>query len=81
MRKYTDYTYARPSLVEGIMRIFDLGNTMNEYNGYDGSFTGKEADARAILSDWTTIGQDMYYAMGRFEKEEGLYRIYGELDE
>ena len=70
MRIYTDNLYARPSLMEGISRIFDLGNTMNQYNIYDGSLSGKEADAIAIWSDWAAIGDDFRYAIREFEKEE-----------
>ncbi len=67
METYSDLLYARPSLMEGIARILDIGHTMNEYNG---SHTGEEADTIAIWSDWAAIGQDFRDAMGTFEEEE-----------
>ena len=67
MRTYSDLLYARPSFLEGVARIFDLGNTMNEYNDFA---TGEEADAIALWSDWTAIGQDISDAMGEFVIEE-----------
>ena len=61
MVDYTSRLFARPSFIEGMARIFDMGGTLNEYNS---SPSGEEADAIAIWSDWAAIGQDMYDAMG-----------------
>lgn len=66
MRAYSDFLFARPSFLEGVARIFDFGGTLNEYNGL---FTGPEADAEAIRSDWAAIGHDMRAAIGAFEAE------------
>lgn len=66
METYSDFLFARPSFLEGVARIFDFGGTLNEYNG---PFTGPDADAAAIWSDWATIGQDMRAAIGAFEAE------------
>ena len=46
---------ARPSFVEGVSRILDLGNTLNEYNQ---SVTPAQADYLALRSDWRMIGMD-----------------------
>lgn len=67
MKKCTDFLYARPSFLEGLARIMDLGNTLNEYNT---SPTGKEADYIAISNDWAMVGQDMHNAIADFESEE-----------
>ncbi len=67
MKKRTDFLYARPSFLEGLARIMDLGNTLNEYNI---SPNGKEADYIALSNDWAMIGQDMYDAIAEFELEE-----------
>lgn len=60
MSKHTDFLYARPSFAEGVARIMDFGNTLNEYNE---SVSGKTADFRALKSDWETIGEDMKRAV------------------
>ena len=62
----TDYIYARPSFLEGVARIMDIGGTLNEYNY---ASDGQQADAIAIWSDWAVIGQDMYTAMGIYREE------------
>ena len=60
MVDYTSRLFARPSFIEGMARIFDMGGTLNEYNA---SPSGEEADAVAMWSDWAAIGQDMYAAL------------------
>jgi len=45
MSKHTDFLYARPSFAEGVARIMDFGNTLNEYNE---SVSGKTADFRPL---------------------------------
>lgn len=62
----SDFLYARPSFVEGLARIIDFGNTLNEYNT---SPTDKEADFTAISVDWYRIGQDLHDAIGQFKIE------------
>ena len=51
------YSYARPSFIEGLARIFDLGGTLR--NDYKPSRTVYEQDIAAMRSDWIVIGQDM----------------------
>ena len=67
MESHSDFLYARPSFLEGLARIVDLGGAMNEYNA---SPTGQEADAVAIWMDWAAVGQDIRDAIGAFEIEE-----------
>ncbi|MEX1000459.1 MAG: hypothetical protein WD000_10965 [Thermodesulfobacteriota bacterium] len=50
------FLFARPSFLEGVARIFDFGNTLNNYNV---SRTSEESDIKAIKRDWITIGYDM----------------------
>ena len=45
MSHNTDFLYARPSAVEGVARLLDFGNCLNEYNR---SATTEQADARAL---------------------------------
>jgi hypothetical protein len=60
MNNRTDFLYARPSFTEGIARILDFGNTLNEYND---SWLSEETDFRALQSDWEVIGNDMKEAV------------------
>lgn len=59
-KSYTYYLFARPSFIEGVGRIFDFGNSLNKYND---SESENEADAKALYSDWVTVGNDMSTAM------------------
>ena len=72
MMDYTSRLFARPSFVEGMARVLDMGGTLNEYNT---SPSGEEADAIAIWSDWAAIGQDMRAVMGDYEGEYDVYAI------
>ena len=54
----SDFLYARPSFLEGMARIMDLGNTLNEYN------TSDAPDKIATFRDWTIVGNDLRSAFG-----------------
>jgi hypothetical protein len=58
--------YARPSFWEGMARIVDFGGVLNEYNYSDDP---KEADFRAMQSDWEEIGTDFMAAIERLRRE------------
>lgn len=62
----SDFLYASPSFLEGIARIMDFANALNEYNS---SLTPQEADAAAIRMDWEMVGQDFRSAVAEFETE------------
>jgi len=64
--KSTNDLYANPSFLEGVARILDFGNALSTYNE---SKNGKEADSKALNSDWSVIGQDIRDATARFGKE------------
>ena len=53
------FVYARPSFLTGIARLFDFGGTLNTYHYRPGGKDAKEADARAIASDWEAVGRDI----------------------
>jgi hypothetical protein len=57
---YSDSLFARPSFVEGLSRLADLGSTLNEYNT---SPSNEIADARALAADWQAVGFDIRRAM------------------
>ena len=66
MRTTSDYLYARPSFSEGVARLLDFGNTLNEYN----TFGGLDPDGVALGMDWVVIGGDFRSAIGEFRTEE-----------
>ncbi len=51
----TDFLAAKPSLLSGVARLYDLFGTFDDYN--ESSSPG-EADARAANSDWNMTLQD-----------------------
>ena len=67
MNRYSYFLGARPSFLEGIARLMDFGNSLNEYKSYPSSV---EADHAAIARDWAMIGLDFRNAVVEFEGEE-----------
>ncbi len=72
--------YARPSFIEGMARVLDIGGTLNQYDADDmmeiyremrarrlARPTGPEAQAEAIRQVWLTVGQHIRDAMGYYE--------------
>jgi len=60
----SDFLFATPSFIYGAARVLDL---FGVYDAYNSSSTACEADYRAIWSDWSMVGQDIYSAMKQFE--------------
>ena len=60
MTPRSDFLYACPSFLEGVARIMDFGNTLNEYNY---SKDDEEADEKAFRMDWMIVGADLRKAM------------------
>lgn len=60
MGHYSDFLFARPSFLEGVARVLDIGATLQEYNAHA---TPQEADRAAIANDWRAIGADLRQAM------------------
>ncbi len=69
MQQHRNFLFlcARPSFLEGLARIMDFGQTLNEYNS---SPSAQEADFAAIAEDWAMIEQDFRDAIGKFETME-----------
>jgi len=61
----TDFLFAMPSFVSGAARLLDLYCL---YDLYNTSSTEREADYKAVLSDWRVVGQDILTAMKQFER-------------
>jgi len=62
MGDYSRFLFATPSFSEGIARILDFGNTLNEYN-YSNS--AESADCNALLADWNQLGADLRLAINK----------------
>ncbi|MBI1739602.1 MAG: hypothetical protein HYR57_01780 [Candidatus Koribacter versatilis] len=59
------FLFAMPSFVSGAARLLDLYCL---YDSYNSSSTEREADYKAMLSDWRIVGQDILCAMKQFER-------------
>lgn len=60
MNNYSDFLFAKPSFIEGVSRVLDIGSTLTEYNT---SLNGVQADIRAMSADWKAVGEDMKKAV------------------
>jgi hypothetical protein len=54
------FLFARPSLASGIARLFDF---WGQFDAYNISLNPSEADARALYSDWRTVGEQLNEAI------------------
>lgn len=60
----TDFLFAKPSFIGGMASAIDLGGILvSEYNR---SNTPREADYRALLADWKTVGKDISSVLDQF---------------
>ena len=59
------FLFATPSLMSGAARSLDL---MGLFDSYNSSPSEREADSRAIRSDWCAVGRDILGAMREFER-------------
>jgi hypothetical protein len=62
----SDFLFARPSFIEGVARLADLGNALNSYNV---SRTGGQADARALDRDWRALAHDLRVALRELQAD------------
>ena len=67
MNAYFGLLFARPSFLEGVSRVIDLGNTMSEYNS---SLTPAQADALALKADLNALRSDLAYARQALGKSD-----------
>lgn len=66
------FSHARPSFIEGVSRIFDIGGTLNVYHHLP---RHSSSDAEAMRSDWYVTGQDMCHVMGTYGFQFDLNRL------
>jgi hypothetical protein len=69
MNDFSDFLFARPSFLEGMARVVDLGGTLQMYNS---SLTGYDADAIALQMDAEAIGSDLRFALITGAEEYGV---------
>ena len=65
-RRYrTDFLFVTPTFLMGVGSVLNIAGNFFLYGN---SKSGKEADFRAIESDWGMIGQDLREAANEFKK-------------
>jgi hypothetical protein len=62
----TDFLFSKMSLLTGAASAFNLAGNFYRFNH---SATEAEADAKAIFSDWSMVGEDLRTAFKEFEVE------------
>ncbi len=60
------YLFSKPGFNEGMGRILDMGATLDSYNE---NLTGAQADYKALLADWITVGNDIKNSIHQYERE------------
>lgn len=68
---YSTFLFARPTFWEGVARIFDFGNVLQEYNT---SPSPELTDYLAVIADWQAVGDDMRMAINNNTKQSLLSR-------
>ncbi|MFS1663360.1 hypothetical protein [Streptococcus sp. zg-JUN1979] len=68
MNRKTTFLVAENSFFKGMARVLDVGSTRNKH-AYSASKSAEEADTRAILNDWSMVGQDIWRAYGEFKEK------------
>jgi hypothetical protein len=71
MSPFTRILFPRPSIFDGLARLFDSSGSLNKYNT---SRTPAEADIKAMTADWNAVGEDIWDALEMFEEEYVLLR-------
>jgi hypothetical protein len=63
----SDFLVAAPSFYSGAGRLLDW---YGSYDLYNVSRNGRQADAKAMFSDWRIVGQDINDALLEFERTQ-----------
>ncbi len=59
---FDDYFFTRPSFIGGVARVIDLGGTLGQEAVLQ-SRTPREADEKALASDFRAVARDLKAAM------------------
>lgn len=66
IKKYrTDFLFPTPSFLTGAGSVLNIAGNYFDFNY---SSTDKEADNKAIVSDWSVIGEDILLAETQFKE-------------
>jgi hypothetical protein len=65
-RVKSDFLFAQPSFVSGIAHTFDM---WGQFDAYNESESGVEADGNAVAADWFVVGQDLLDSMEQHDSE------------
>jgi len=60
----SDFLFVMPTFIQGMGSVLDIGGT-RELSNYNISRTPAEADAKAMVADWSTVGADLAKALGQ----------------
>ena len=63
---YSDFLFARPSLIGGVAKLFDFGGTLKMYNE---SPSERLADLNAASQDWKAIGSALRMALREYQAQ------------
>lgn len=74
MSSRTDFLFVEPSFLRGFIRVVDLFGVLDE-SSYSFSDSPREADFRALRSDWYAVGDDLMSAVAQADPGDGE-RLY-----
>ncbi len=60
--------FARPSFIEGVARVFDIGSNLQVYNYSKSDWA---ADTEALYSDWRSVGNQLRAAIHEYGRSAG----------
>jgi len=66
MNTFSSFLFARPSFLEGVGRLVDFGDLLNEYNT---SPSPALADYWALSADVCTVGSEIQHAIVVFQPD------------
>lgn len=65
----TDFLVAKNSFLSGMGRALDIGSTRKKFS-YNESESTDKADRRALINDWSMVGQDLRGATYAIKSKE-----------
>lgn len=72
MSPFTRILFPRPSILDGLARLFDSSGSLNKYNT---SRTPTEADVKAMTADWNAVGEDIWDSLEIADQEYSAHQL------
>lgn len=66
-KSYTNILFPQNGFIKGMARVFDLFGKLDSYNTSEDT---KQADTKAIYSDWVTTGNDFRNVIKKYRYEK-----------